>query len=95
MEQDIIIEVAKRTLHEAKEQVFETPIVAGVLAIMGIVFAPWWVLVLNIIFIFGWIARNEYNDYTQELLMADLQAEPQPDPIAEEVKKQEEQETKE
>lgn len=92
MEKDIVIEIGKRTLHEAKEQIFEIPVVAMPFALWGFLFTPWWVFILLVLMVLVIIAKHEYTDYTQELLMADLQADPQPDPIAEEVKKQEESE---
>lgn len=95
MENDIIIEVAKRTLTEVKEQIKEIPVVAIPFALWGFVFTPFWAFISLVLLVIALVAYNEYTDYTQELIMADLQADPQPDPIADEVKKQEEQETKE
>lgn len=95
MEQDIIIELAKRTLTEVKNQVKEIPIVAVPFALWGFLLTPWWLFISLVLLVLVIIAHNEYTDYTNELIMADLQTDTQPDPIAEEVKKQEEQETKE
>lgn len=80
MDNDIIIEVAKRTKTEVIEQIKEVPIVAAPFVFAGIIFSPVILVVVILVAVLALIAHNEYKAYEQELIMNDLQT-PSVDPL--------------
>ncbi|AQW89062.1 putative membrane protein [Erwinia phage pEa_SNUABM_50] len=88
MQEDIIVEVAKRTIVEIKEQVLSTPFVAAPFAVYGLIASSFFATFICILAIIGFVAYQEYKQYEEELLAGNLEVPNKVDPIETEVQKQ-------
>lgn len=65
--EDIIVEAAKRTLVEVKQQIKSTPPVAVPFAVVGLIVGHWWATVVVIILMLAWEGYDQYKEILEEM----------------------------
>lgn len=86
MKEDIVLEIAKRTLTEVKEQVLSTPLITIPFAVLGVVVSPLWATILVALIAMAYVAYEEYKYYVEEVETAKFEVQNKADPIENEVK---------
>ncbi|SOK58802.1 hypothetical protein [Yersinia phage fHe-Yen9-04] len=86
MKEDIVLEIAKRTLTEVKEQVLSTPFIVSPFAFLGVIVSPLWATLVVALVAMAYIAYEEYKYYIEEVETAKFEVQNKADPIENEVK---------
>ncbi|SOK59340.1 hypothetical protein [Yersinia phage fHe-Yen9-03] len=94
MKEEIMLEVAKRTLNEVKEQVLSTPFIVSPFAFLGVIVSPLWATLVVALVAMAYIAYEEYKYYIDELYTTKYEDPNKVDPIEKEVQKQKDSEQK-